>query len=630
MKQATPVSTIASFAVLKTLNDAKTYRSPYQLLGNFISYVIDFDKLYTFESSEIRLKLQEYFGFNVPEVVIKSSLKTLKYVSKNNNTYSVDMSGHSNKGQLGSLKIEAESKYARIVDDIIEFIKETCPNINKEKVVRAIVAYLVSDTSTSEYREEISKFIVSKEKDEEIQKFLNAVREGAILYLGINHNISEQGSLKYELTLYLDTEILFDLLGYNGSVYEIFAKDFYSLVQKGKRKGKIMLKYFPHVKSEIERYFKSAERIVDGTSYFDDEKPAMKHIVNGSQTSADVRVKKADFFSKLQSMSVLEDETSNFDSDEFYRYNIDYSECSSEREIEGWKAINCINKLRRGQIYDFELDSHFIIVTDSRNVLEISNEQSNRDRKCHNRRHSAQYAVALNCATNLLWYKLDGGFGGEKFPSNTALLLRSRIVLSESITKQINDLFKANREHYLKGEISQEQFVARVLALREKPTLPEEISKDNIEDAFDFSPPMIARLEVEIQSHRQYRSEQEKVVKALHAENQAILASKEAELKEKDSLIEKQSAELCAFREKEKAHAIRKERVRKILCVAGKIVVVAIIIGVEYYAKFHCDNLDKWIGLTIDGVSLIGFCLVCAKWLLHIGRLLKRLIRKSN
>ena len=111
-----------------------------------------------------------------------------------------------------------------------------------------------------------------------MQKFLNAVREGAILYLGINHNIGEHGSLKHELTLYLDTEILFDLLGYNGSVYETLSKDFYKLVQKGRRNGKITLTYFPHVKSEIERFFKSAEIIVEGRGYFNDEKPAMKHI----------------------------------------------------------------------------------------------------------------------------------------------------------------------------------------------------------------------------------------------------------------------------------------------------------------------------------------------------------------
>ena len=152
MKQDNSTSTIASFAVLKALNDAKIYKSPYQLLGNFIGHIIVSDKLYVFGLAEMRLKLTEYFGFNVPDVVIKSSLKTLKYASKNNNTYSVDMSGYSNKEQFSSLKTEAESKYADIINSIIEFVKETHPDTNKEKVVRAVIAYLISDTPSSDYR----------------------------------------------------------------------------------------------------------------------------------------------------------------------------------------------------------------------------------------------------------------------------------------------------------------------------------------------------------------------------------------------------------------------------------------------------------------------------------------------
>ena len=606
MKQENDTSTIASFAVLKALNDAKTYKSPYQLLGNFIGHVIASDTLRVFGIAEMRLKLREYFGFNVPEVVLKSSLKTLKYVSKNNNSYSVDMSAYSNKEQFSSIKTEAESKYAEIIDAIIEFVKKTCPDANKEKVVRAIIAYLISNTPASDYREEIGRFIVSKENDEELQKFLNAVREGAILYLGINHNIGEHGSLKHELTLYLDTEILFDLLGYNGSVYETLSKDFYKLVQKGRRNGKITLTYFPHVKSEIERFFKSAEIIVEGRGYFNDEKPAMKHIVNGCRTSADVRVKMSDFFSTLRSMSVIADETLGLDSDELDRYNIEHSDYSSEREIEGWKSVNYINKLRRGKIYDFELDSHFIIVTDSRNVLEISNEQTNRDKECHEGHKAAQYAVSLNYATNLLWYKLDGGFGGEQFPSNTALLLRSRIVLSECIAKQVNDLYEENRNYYLKGEISQERFAARVLALREKPTLPEEISKDNFQDALDFSPATLNRLEVELKSHRQYRLDQEKIVQALQAENQEVLAKRAKELEEKNRLIEQQREALHVLQQKEAERDKRKQRAKMVIYFLFRIIVSVMIIGLVFYAKFKCENINTWISVALDSAGILS------------------------
>ena len=66
--------------------------------------------------------------------------------------------------------------------------------------------------------------------------------------------------------------------------------------------------------SEIERFFKSAEMIVEGRSLAYVEKPAMKQIVNGSRTSSDVRIKMADLFAKLRSLGVCEDDKDDYDS----------------------------------------------------------------------------------------------------------------------------------------------------------------------------------------------------------------------------------------------------------------------------------------------------------------------------
>ena len=46
-----------------------------------------------------------------------------------------------------------------------------------------------------------------------ITEYLNSVREEVILYTGLNYNIDEIGSLKRDLTLYLDMEVLFDIYG---------------------------------------------------------------------------------------------------------------------------------------------------------------------------------------------------------------------------------------------------------------------------------------------------------------------------------------------------------------------------------------------------------------------------------
>lgn len=609
-EDTTPI--IASFAVLRALNESKKYRSPYQLLGNFIDYIVQVERLHTFDPAEMRIKLHNYFGFNIPEAVIKSSLKTLEHVRKDDQAYYTDVFGNKDS-QFIALKVAMESKHEEIVNDIFNYVKRSYPLADKGDVSRAVVSYLVDADNHADYRDSISTFILSNEDNEELQAFLNSVREGGILYLGINLNISECGSLAHDLTLYLDTEILFDLVGYNGSVYETLAKDFYQLVQKGRRKGKIALKYFSYVRLEVERFFKSAERLVDEQRYLIEERPAMKYIVNGCRHPTDVRIKMADFFSKLQSLSVLEDVDTDFYSEQVSKFDLESTDNSTDREQEGWSAISHINKLRRGQIYSFELDSHFILITDSRNVLETSKVQANIDKDACGKHRTAQYAISLNRITNLLWYKLDGGFGGEKFPSNASLLLRARTVISECIAKQVSDIYDANKEQYLKGEISKDQLASRVKVLREKPSLPEEIEKDNFQEALDFSSVTIGRLEAEIQEHRRYR-----------AESMEKLAAKDATLKAKDAIIEKQNYELQKFRQVEEKRAIVKKTLRDISFWFCRLSLVVTLLGLVYYAEFKWEKCNKFIHIIINTAAFASIISLFWTKLVRLYRSIKR------
>lgn len=78
----------------------------------------------------------------------------------------------------------------------------------------------IDESNGNKYQEEISSFIIKKTDDKKITEYLNSVREEVILYTGLNYNIDEIGSLKRDLTLYLDMEVLFDIYGYNGKVFQ--------------------------------------------------------------------------------------------------------------------------------------------------------------------------------------------------------------------------------------------------------------------------------------------------------------------------------------------------------------------------------------------------------------------------
>ena len=83
-------SLLASFATLKTLSDEKKYTNTYQILSEFICYIICTKRLYSFSAVEMKNNLELIFGFDVPEAVVKTSCKSIKSITKENNIFTVD------------------------------------------------------------------------------------------------------------------------------------------------------------------------------------------------------------------------------------------------------------------------------------------------------------------------------------------------------------------------------------------------------------------------------------------------------------------------------------------------------------------------------------------------------------
>lgn len=123
------------------------------------------------------------------------------------------------------------------------------------------------DKIDSHFQKYISSYVIENSKNEEIQKQLDDIHEGLIIYTGITSELdySKLGSWKNSLTLYLDQEILFHIVGYNGEFFKKQADDFLSLVSEINRKEKLIkLLYFDSVKRDIEHFFNNAEAIVSG------------------------------------------------------------------------------------------------------------------------------------------------------------------------------------------------------------------------------------------------------------------------------------------------------------------------------------------------------------------------------
>lgn len=620
MSSNNPTSILASFSTMKSLVDAQQYQSPYQILAEFIQYIIIKSNLHSFTAIEMKNRLFEVFGFDIPEAVVRTTVRGLQFVKTENRIYHVNPIELKDNSAFEEMKAVAEANNTDIIDLLIAFAQETDPSsaIWADALTQEFIAYLLDDqqsTAAGKYTDLIGRFILKNESDEKIQSALTAIREGSILYIGLNHNISETGSLRKPLTLFLGTEVLFSLYGYNGEIYKQLAQDLYDQIKAANVGTKrITLRYFSEVKKEIDDFFASAELIVDGKQLLFDT-VAMKAIINGCSTAGDVKVKKADFFHVLQcSYGIMEDDRSSYYENTDDQYNLE-SLSVDPQQYDSIKFISHINKLRKGRIYPYDLDAEYLIVTNSGITLRASREQVERVMKEQAVDSACDYAVSVERLTNILWYKLGNGLGRKEYPNNVNAVLKARMLLASKISQNISKLYMETRAQYRAGVITEDQLASRIITLRKKPITPEELTAETIEDSLDFSLEYLTRYEEEVNRNKEALQEKEHLLQVLSDQKDRVISEKDGALAEKEQLIQAQQdrnaeleAELAEYRrkdkEKEQKRINRKKIVHQAFGIIWKLVVVALLVII---AAWICSKVNaaytNAVGIV---VGLIG------------------------
>lgn len=230
-------------------------------------------------------QLGEAFGFNLPTAVIRTAVKGIDNISKNpsDKNYSVELGALKSSSDFIVYQECATNESEYVSQALIQFTKIKFQNryVVENVLVQEFIAYLLDAQYEGKYHDIISEFILYKEHDEDIQSKIQSIREGSILYSGLNYNISEIGSIRKPLTLYLDTEILFFLAGFNGEIYKTLALDMMELIKNANQKKRVIkLLYFTDVRKEVESFFGAAEDIVAGRA-IKRNNSAMTAITNG-------------------------------------------------------------------------------------------------------------------------------------------------------------------------------------------------------------------------------------------------------------------------------------------------------------------------------------------------------------
>lgn len=627
LQKTKTTSIMASFATIKSLSDVKQYQSPYQILSEFINHIILSDSLYSFSAVEMKNRLNSHFCFSIPEAVVKTALKNVPGAILANGIYTISKTEVRTDELFEETKKESD-KYERCIIQLLsEYISVRTGNtmISEETLSKELACFLVEDESlhSTKYSELIGEFVLKNEQNKEIQEGLNKIRQGSILYIGLSHSIGETGSITKPLTLYLGTEVLFSLVGYNGEIFQQFADDFFAQVRtanSGKAK-KITIHYFSEIKKEIDEFFETAREIVEGKRHCLLDKPAMKAITDGCHTAADVDVKKSDFYHKLQyAFGITEDPQDNYYGEEKFTSNLesfDYDDEDDKKKETAVKFISHINKLRNGIRFHSDIESEHIIVTNAKAALLISQELSEEIKKNEGLDKICNFAISLDRITSLLWYKLGNGFSKNDFPSSVNAALKARIVLSASIAKNAEREFAKIKKEYADGLIDDDQATARIITLRNKPVLPEGLQGDDIDKIMDFTPEYLSRYEEQVKKNQKDLKEKEEVIENLKADSERKLSEKNERIAAQANEIKDSSAENALLRDElnkyhqKEAEALRKKNRRRnilrfIWSIVWKLGVLAGITALAIYveSKFN-SKIPMYISMGVNAVGVI-------------------------
>lgn len=492
------ISLLASAAIFRSLYDNN--KDIYDVISDFIRAYIILNAKWAFNSTECTSGVNETFGFNIPEAIIRSCLRNR--LKKNGELELSDglftITHRFDKSNDLQAKFSAASdEFEEIKKRLIEHVrKHAVVAIDNDKLLSCFKNYLVNKSVPEEYAGYIAHFILKHENESDFKEKLNRIEEGLILRAGIQYSpdLNELGYWRSDLTIFLDTEHLFSATGLNGILYKQIFDDLNTLVHdvnyaKHKR-GKISFRYFPETKNEVDLFFSAAEKILETNSTIDPSKTAMINIVNGCISKSDIMEKKSKFESDLTRVKILVEDFDGYYEDP--RFNVEsaigvvdlkekYKRKFDETVFSDiLKTFTKINYFRKG-ISKATVDSmSAIFLTEKWLIRSVAFSE-----EVYEGKGFVPYATNIEFLTEQLWFKLNKGFGESKTPHSFDVITKAKIVISSQFNSKISDEYSKLNRKYKSGEIDEESTAILIGELRRKSLNPDAIDYGRLDEAIN-------------------------------------------------------------------------------------------------------------------------------------------------
>lgn len=492
---------LASIAVFAELCD--TQKDIQGIVIEFVKSVFAFERTWALDSNEARMLLKKHFDFDIPEAVVRTCLNSLTkngFVEKKLGKYTVVDQSFSAQYLFDKLN-NKQSIQDAIEKELVVYSeqqkKRTLSLKEKEELTKGFIGYLMDDGVADKYATTISSFILEKSNNDKFIKDLNQVKEGLVLLTGLRYtnDLNNLGFWKDEMTIYLDTEHLFNAEGYNGVVFQQLFNDFYELVneinslsRKRIQKKVIHLKYFEDTKEEYDRFFYVAEKIIKREENQSPENIAMETICKGCTNVTDVLRKKALFERNLTSRGIsMQEELDYYNKPEYIIEDLQilskYNGKHSDDELAVLlRSFTKINYFRKGNNkVQFEKCGHIILTGKTISLM------MSKDLQVKNEIKDIPFATDIYFVTNRIWYRLNKGLSkSNKLPASLNIVTKAQTVLSSQINKSLEKQYESLKTDIKCGKIDPDSAQNYYYSLREKARKPEEIKKDNIRETIDF------------------------------------------------------------------------------------------------------------------------------------------------
>lgn len=622
--------TLAAVAVFRELYDSN--KDIYDVLSLYIKEVILSERLVSFTCPEITEKLNRNNSFKINESVVKTALKRLS-IPRERGVYTVPEELLAEKSTEAFLSQVQQNKL--LFDNLIDYVEGELGYKLVENEIEVLKEnffdYIIKEDISKKYSVYISKYIMSVSVNSDYYAIINRIKEGTLIYEGICYsgNVSELGKWTSELNIYLELEVLFYIVGYNGEVHKALYHEFIDYVREinlahPKRKKYINLWYTENVQSEIETYFSTAEHILEKGEPVDPTRRPMMYILDGARTKSDIIAKKVSLYKMLQNYGIMlfkydyysaENNQYSIVNESTYSYN---KAIVCEKE-DGYvekctDKLNQIEILRKRNNIGIDYVRHIILTANSV-ILKLSYAEG-----MHNKGEVPK-ATDVDFLINRFWFKLNKGFGKGLTPKTIDIITRARIVLSFITSDNVSRLFDEVREKYEKGAINREEATALIATLRDYSVTPDEIDEETISSEinelndFDITKKLeeMKREEIERKVDKEKIRELETMIGSLQDkanENDVKKAQEISQLwqlvnsaQEKNSQLEKTISEMV---EKDKKAEMRKVQCKKRLKIA-LLIILLVVVGVGvFFALVHLFEIEK----SISGVISIGLTIL--------------------